>query len=85
MSNPEFSTGLNRESSHDFKFIRQGNGCEVTIDITDDRNGRQFCVYVSSHDPKIIYSTIVDKLRVILQRKEQARRATGTLHRLATR
>lgn len=85
LSDPELSKGLILEKVHEFRFTRlEDGGCEVSIDLIDDRTGRQFNVHVSSRRPSAILKTVTANLRVLLQRKEQARRAVGTLQSLAS-
>lgn len=85
LSDTEISEGLIFENAHEFRFMRLENGgCEVSIDLIDDRTGRQFSVRISSQNPDDIFKGVTAKLRVVLQRKEQARRAIGTLQRLAS-
>ena len=85
LNDPEFATGLIRERAHEFKFTPKDNGCEITIDIIDDSTGREFTTYAPSQEEDAIIEAIKTKLRVVLQRKEQNRRAIGTLQRLAAR
>ncbi|MBR5389649.1 hypothetical protein IK146_03765 [Candidatus Saccharibacteria bacterium] len=72
--------------SHTFRFIPcDDNGCKVECDITDDRTGKSFEMYIQSQMPEQIYNAIVPELGIVFQRKRQARRATATLQNLASK
>lgn len=86
LNDAELASGLKRENGDDFKFNRLEDGsCEVTSDLIDDDTSREFSIRVPSQDPDVIFNEVTAKLRVILQRKEQARRAISTLYSLASR
>ena len=86
MGDESFGSEFRKCGVGEFKIRRCNNGgCEIDIDMIDDRFGQPFHMFVESQRFDDIVEAVSTELAVVFQRKRQINRATAHLQQWAAK